>query len=66
MSDGAAEKLVSTDRTKIASRLSTYFNLLRNSRLSREELYKFLTDYETCRGTTHDDKTLLVVARNEK
>ena len=66
MTDGAAEKLVSTDRIKIADRLSTYFDLLRSSKLPREELYKFLTDYETWRGTTHDDKTLLVAARKEK
>jgi hypothetical protein len=66
MSDGGAERLVSTDRSKIAPQLSKYFDLLRNSKLPREELYKFLTDYETWRGTTHDDKTLLVAARKKE
>jgi hypothetical protein len=66
MSDGGAERLVSTDRSKIAPQLSKYLDLLRNSKLQREELYKFLTDYETWRGTTHDDKTLLVAARKEE
>jgi len=66
MSDGGAERLVSSDRSKVAQRLSEYFDLLRNSKLPREELYKFLTDYETWRGTTHDDKTLLVAARKKE
>lgn len=66
MSDGGAERLVSTDRSKIAPQLSKYFDLLRNSKFPREELYKFLTDYEAWRGTTHDDKTLLVAARKEE
>jgi len=67
MSDGGAERLISSsDRSKVAPKLSAYFDLLRNSKLPREELYKFLTDYETWRGTTHDDKTLLVAARKEE
>lgn len=66
MTDGGAERLVSIDRTKIAPQLSKYFALLRDSKLPREEIYKFLTDYEVWRGTTHDDKTLLVAARKEE
>lgn len=66
MSDGGAERLVSTDRSEISPRLSKYFSLLRDSKLPREELYKFLTDYEVWRRTTHDDKTLLVAARKEE
>jgi hypothetical protein len=65
MSDGCAERLISTDRLTIADRLSTYFDLLRNEKLPREELYKFLNDYEVWRASTHDDKTLVLASRKE-
>ena len=63
MSDGAAEKLVSNDGKSIASRLSEYLDLLRNNKLPREKLFSFLTDCETWKGTSHDDKTLVLCAR---
>jgi hypothetical protein len=63
MTDGSCEKLVSTDRENIADRLSKYFTLLRNSKLPRAELYKFLNDYKVWRGSSHDDKTLVLAAR---
>jgi hypothetical protein len=65
MSDGTAEKLISMDYTRIAERLSKFFDSLRNSKMPREELYKFLTDYETWIRTNHDDKTLLLASRKE-
>jgi hypothetical protein len=65
MSDGCSERLVSIDRKNIAERLSKFFELSRNQKLPREELYKFLTDYEVWRGGTHDDKTLIVASRKE-
>jgi len=64
MSDGTSERLVSSsDRKIIAKRLSTFFESQRNSKLPREELYKFLNDYETWKGGVHDDKTLVVISR---
>ena len=63
MSDGADQKLVSHDGKQIAPRLAEYFASLRNSRLPREKLYKFLTDPEVWHGTNHDDKTLVLCAR---
>lgn len=65
MSDGASERLVSTDRKKIADRLQKYFNMLKDSKLPREELYKFLTNYEDWKGSTHDDKTIVLASRKE-
>jgi len=65
MTDGACEKLVSLDRKKIAGRLQEYFKQLSDSRLPREEVYKFLTDYEVWKGSTHDDKTIVLAARKE-
>jgi hypothetical protein len=65
MSDGASERLVSLDRKKIADRLQKYFYLLKDSKLPREELYKFLTNYEVWKGSTHDDKTIVLAARKE-
>lgn len=66
MSDGTSERIVSVaDRKKIGGRLSEYFNMLRDSKLPREELYKFLTNYDDWKGTTHDDKTIVIAARRE-
>ena len=65
MSDGASERLVSIDRKTIAGRLQKFFNLLNDSKLPRDELYKFLTNHEDWKGSTHDDKTLVLAARRE-
>jgi hypothetical protein len=65
MSDGTSERLVSTDGKKIAERLQKYFNMLKDSKLPREELYKFLTNYEDWKESTHDDKTIVIAARRE-
>jgi hypothetical protein len=45
------ERLVSTGGTKIADRLTAFFNMLKNSKLSRETLYKFFTNYDDWKGT---------------
>ena len=65
MSDGASERIVSIDRKNIADRLQKYLNMLKDSKLPREELYKFLTNYEDWKGSTHDDKTIVLAARKE-
>jgi hypothetical protein len=65
MSDGASERLVSTDGTKIADRLTAFFDMLKNSKLPRETLYKFFTNYDDWKGSTHDDKTIVLAARKE-
>jgi hypothetical protein len=63
MTDGTGERLVSIDGKNIAGRLSEYFDKLRNFKLPREELYKFLTNYEDWKGSTHDDKTIVLASR---
>jgi hypothetical protein len=63
MTDGSSEKLVLIDGKNIAPRLTIFFENLRASKLPREEIYKFLTDYEVWKGGTHDDKTLVLAAR---
>ena len=63
MSDGAAERLVSGGGTSVARRLSKYIADLRVGALTRDKLFLFLNDYEAWKGTTHDDKTLVVAAR---
>ncbi|MDR1031449.1 MAG: protein phosphatase 2C domain-containing protein [Treponema sp.] len=65
MSDGASERLVSMDGKNIAERLLKYFDRLRNLNLPREELHKFFTNYDNWKGTTHDDKTIVLAARKE-
>ncbi|MDR3259545.1 MAG: protein phosphatase 2C domain-containing protein [Fusobacteriaceae bacterium] len=63
MTDGTSERLVSIDGKNIAGRLSEYFDKLRNCKLPREELYKFLTNYEDWKGSTHDDKAIVLASR---
>lgn len=63
LSDGAAERLVSNDNTKIAGRLATLWNTLRTDSRDGKQLRKFLLDPEIWSGTTGDDKAIAMIAR---
>jgi hypothetical protein len=63
MSDGAAEKLVSTDGRSIAGRLVGFFELLRSGKLNEGILYDFLSDPIIWRETSGDDKSICVAAK---
>lgn len=64
MSDGAAERFVSYDGTKIAPFLNKWFQLLVTEELKQESLFKFFNDEETWRGSTHDDKSMALAVRS--
>lgn len=61
-SDGAAEKLISTDGSKIAPSLKLMFNDLRAGAMSSEDLFHFLTDEQVWKGTSGDDKGIAMVS----
>jgi hypothetical protein len=63
MSDGAAERLVVNDGSKVASRMSEFFNQLRKNSLNRTQITDFFHDKEAWRGTSGDDKCLALASR---
>ena len=63
MSDGAAERLVANDGSKVSNKVSDFFNQLCRNSLNRSLLTDFLYDKEAWRGTSGDDKCLVLAAR---
>lgn len=63
MSDGVAERLVANDGSKVAGRMTEFFNQLRKDSLSRTQITDFLHDKEAWRGTSGDDKCLALASR---
>jgi hypothetical protein len=63
MSDGAAEKLVANDGSRVAGRMTEFFIQLRKNSLNRTQITDFLHDKEAWRGTSGDDKCLALAAR---
>lgn len=62
-SDGAAERLVSIDQSRVAGRLGIFLGQLRDGSLRRQDLHGFLIDSEVWRSTTGDDKSLGLLSR---
>jgi len=62
MSDGAAERLVASDGSRVAQRLADFFERLRTDRLPRTALTAFFYDADAWRGTSGDDKSLALAA----
>lgn len=68
MTDGAAERLVSTDGKKIASRIAVFLDGVRNQSFGEKDLHSFLSDAEIfnpARGYTGDDKGMALLARKQ-
>lgn len=65
MTDGAAERLVSLDGSRISGQLATFFNEARNEKLSRTGLRSFLQEREVWRSTSGDDRGLAILACDE-
>lgn len=63
MSDGAAERLVANDGSKVAGKMTEFFNQLRKDSLSRTQITDFLHSKEAWRGTSGDDKCLALASR---
>jgi protein phosphatase 2C-like protein len=61
--DGAAERLISADHSRIAAKVRTLFQQLRSNSLQRTALHAFLSAHEVWSGTTGDDKSIALLAR---
>lgn len=65
MTDGVAEKLVSNDGKKVAGRINTFLDGIRNDKFGGDELQEFLNDGNIWKppGYTGDDKGLALLSR---
>lgn len=64
MSDGAAERLVATDGSKVASRVSKLLDDLRNQQLKRQHLTQLFYSPEFCDRSSGDDRSIALLAKN--
>ncbi|SDJ21874.1 protein phosphatase 2C domain-containing protein [Billgrantia gudaonensis] len=63
MSDGAAEKLVAHDGSRVAGQLSHWLDDLRGGRLRERQLVRRFYSEAFCRGTAGDDRAIALAAR---
>jgi hypothetical protein len=64
MSDGAAEKLVAHDGRRVAGQLSHWLDDLRQGRLRQRDLVRRFYSESFCRGTSGDDRSIALAARD--
>lgn len=62
MTDGAAERLVSTDGMRISSQIGTFFREAREEKLTRSALRLFFQERDVWRSSSGDDRGLAVLA----
>lgn len=62
MSDGAAERLVATDGSKVAPRVSTLLDELRKQKLKRQYLTQLFYSPEFCERSSGDDRSMALLA----
>lgn len=60
MSDGITCKLVSTDGSKVAGRINTWFDLLANDNLTRDQLTSMFYSQEMSEKTNYDDRSIIL------
>lgn len=65
MTDGAAEKLVSNDGKKVAGRINTFLDEIRNDKFGEDNLQEFLDNGNIWKppGYTGDDKGIALLSR---
>jgi hypothetical protein len=63
MSDGASERLVAHDGSRVAQRVTDFMQALVQGKLAREQVFLFLNEPEVWQGSTHDDKSIALAAR---
>ena len=63
MSDGAAERLVASDATRVAPALGKLLCAVADGSAGRRDLFGVLAEAAFWRGTTGDDKSLALLAR---
>ncbi|MCE8022539.1 protein phosphatase 2C domain-containing protein [Billgrantia aerodenitrificans] len=64
MSDGAAEKLVAFDGGQVSGQLSHWLDDLRRGKLRQRDLIRRFYSENFCRGTSGDDRSIALVARD--
>lgn len=66
MTDGAAERLVSNDGKKVAGRINTFLDGIRNDKFGENNLQEFLNDGNVWKppGYTGDDKGIALLSRS--
>ena len=62
MSDGAAEKLVANDGSRVAPRVSKLLQQLREDKLRRSVLTRLFYEESFCMGTSGDDRSIALTA----
>ncbi|MGI9296496.1 MAG: PP2C family serine/threonine-protein phosphatase [Gammaproteobacteria bacterium] len=67
MTDGAAEKLVSSDGKRVAPRIAKFFTGIRQKEFGKDDLHNFLSDLEVWKppGYTGDDKGIALLSREK-
>ena len=64
MSDGAAERLVASDGSRVSQAIGKLLRGIAESKVGRREIFSLLAEAEYWKGTSGDDKSLAMVARN--
>ncbi len=64
MSDGAAEKLVAYDGEQVSGQLSHWLDDLRQGKLRQRDLIRRFYSETFCRGTSGDDRSIALAARD--
>lgn len=62
MSDGAAERLVAHDGSRVALRVSSLLQQLRADKLQRSALTRMFYEEDFCTGTSGDDRSIALTA----
>ena len=62
MSDGAAERLVAHDGSRVALRVSSLLQQLREDKLRRSALTRMFYEEDFCTGTSGDDRSIALTA----
>lgn len=62
MSDGAAERLVANDGQRVATRISTLLQQLRQDKLKRQSLTQMFYEPDFCHASSGDDRSIALAA----
>jgi hypothetical protein len=62
MSDGAAERLVGSDGSRVAPRMASLLQQLREDRLRRQALTQMFYEEGFCKGSSGDDRSIALAA----
>lgn len=66
MSDGAADRLVANDASRVSPQISDWFNKLRQEKLKRRELSRLFSSENFTKGTTGDDASIALCSSGLK